>query len=147
MNLALLNLLGHSFLITWNRWQIHAMATPINVRACEIQRKMAPTRSRRYLKPWKMPTPILRNPYASQVKPNQKHHPVQAVDKPIHAMKKRSRTADKQTTQTHHPAFNSGGSQVQYIQNNTYHTHSVTPWQPAYMPQCVIYIILRRLRI
>ena len=30
-------------------------------------------------------TPILRNPYASQVKPNQKQHPVQAVGKPIHA--------------------------------------------------------------
>ena len=39
MNLVPLNLLGHGFRITWNRWQIHEMATPINARACEIQKK------------------------------------------------------------------------------------------------------------
>ena len=33
--------------------------------------------NRKYLKPWKMPTPILRNPYASHAKKkHRKQHPV-----------------------------------------------------------------------
>ena len=37
-----------------------------------------------------MPTPILRNPYASQVKPHQKQHPVYTLYKPFYIKKKRS---------------------------------------------------------
>ena len=32
--------------------------------------------NQKYLEPWKMHTPMLRNPYASHVKPHQKPHPV-----------------------------------------------------------------------
>ena len=80
MNLVPLNLLGHSFRIPCD----------CNTDQCTSmwnEKKMSPTRTKRYLKPWNMPTPILRNPYASQVNPNQKQHPVQAVGKPIHALK------------------------------------------------------------
>ena len=52
--------------------------------------EMLPTQTRRYLEPWKMPTPILRNPYASQVKPHQKQHPVYTLYKPFYIKKKRS---------------------------------------------------------
>ena len=49
--------------------------------------EMLPTQTRRYLEPWKMPTPILRNPYASQVKPHQKQHPVYTLYKPFYIKK------------------------------------------------------------
>ena len=32
--------------------------------------------NQKYLEPWKMPSPILRNPYDSHVKPHRKQHPV-----------------------------------------------------------------------
>ena len=52
--------------------------------------EMLPTQTKRYLEPWKMPTPILRNPYASQVKPHQKQHPVYTLYKPFFIKKNRS---------------------------------------------------------
>ena len=51
------------------------IATPIMYEHLKYN-EMLPTRTRRYLEPWKMPRPIRRNPYASQVKPHQKQHPV-----------------------------------------------------------------------
>ena len=35
-----------------------------------------------------MPIPILRNPYASQVKPHQKQYPIYTLDKPFYIKKK-----------------------------------------------------------
>ena len=49
------------------------IATPIMYEHLKYN-EMLPTRTRKYLEPWKTPTPI-RNPYASQVKPHQKQHP------------------------------------------------------------------------
>ena len=65
------------------------IATPIMYEHLKYN-EMLPTQTRRYLEPWKMPTPILRNPYASQVKPHQKQHPVYTLYKPFYIKKKRS---------------------------------------------------------
>ena len=48
-----------------------------------------------------MPTPILRNPYASQVKPHQKQHPIYTLYKPFHIKKKRSSSGQMRDEKVH----------------------------------------------
>ena len=67
----------------------HEIATPIMYEQLKLlYNKIVAYANQKYLEPWKMPTPILRNPYASHVKPNRKQHPVYAADKPLHTLKK-----------------------------------------------------------
>ena len=51
------------------------IATPIMYEQLTYNKILAYA-NQKYLEPWKMHTPILRNPYASHVKPHQKPHPV-----------------------------------------------------------------------
>ena len=51
------------------------IATPIMYEHLQYNKIVAYAK-RKYLEPWKMPMPTLRNPYASHAKPHRKQHPV-----------------------------------------------------------------------